>query len=343
MAKKNENPSRFITIEIFEDNLTSFKGDTLSERVTDWLSTSVISREPVVISPLHTPDDGRKPHVHIVVDVTNFEHRSLDWFQGFCKSYSLPRPENVRNIYCMELYLTHDTAQARLEEKQTFSPAERDTMLFINGYTMHEQTDRAKREELSVVIAMISERIEDAIDNGVSSDNRSLSRMLRDPAFYSEIECAMPFDVLKAKARNELKTHWRYYQEYASDYKTDKERKEIKALEKAQKQSREELREDNAQFGSYLISILSTLSERECHNAFNCVYGNDKDFRKQIIDKFGGGHIQTLNHRAILESFITYCVIENSMPDRLITLLNLLQQYTTNCFTGNSLLTGIKL
>ena len=121
MSKKKDKLSRFITIEIFEDNLTTYKGDTLSERVADWLRTSVLSREPVVLSPLHIPDDGRKPHVHIIVDVTNFEHREIDWFKAFCKSYKLPRPENVRNIYCMELYLTHDTAQAMLEEKQTFS------------------------------------------------------------------------------------------------------------------------------------------------------------------------------------------------------------------------------
>lgn len=340
MSKKT---NRFITIEIFDDNLSDYQGNTLSERVSDWLTKSPLSAEPVVISPLHTPVDGRKPHVHTIIDVTNFEHPELNWFEGLCRTYNLPKPQDVRNIYCMELYLTHDTAQARREEKQTFSADEKATMLFINNYAFHEPTDRAKREELSVVIALISERIETAIDNGCKSDNRSLSRMLRDPDFYADIECAMSFDVLKAKAKNELKTHWRYYQEYANDYRNDRERQELLQLEKAQKLSREELREDNAQFGSYLISILSTLTERECHNAFNAVYGNDKEFRQKIIENLGGGHIQTLNHRAVLESFITYCVVENSFPDRLLTLCNLLQQYTNNCFTGNSLLTGLKL
>lgn len=324
MAKKT---NRFITIEIFDDNLSDYQGNTLSERVSDWLTKSPLSAEPVVISPLHTPDDGRKPHVHTIVDVTNFEHPELTWFEGLCKTYKLPKPQDVRNIYCMELYLTHDTAQARREEKQTFSADEKATMVYINNYAFHEPTDRAKREELSVVIALISERIETAIDNGCKSDNRSLSRLLRDPEFYSEIECAMSFDVLKAKAKNELKTHWRYYQEYANDYRNDKQQNEYKTAIQKRDESVKALREDNAHYGAWLVSMLNLLTDRDCHNVLNAVYCNDDGFRYHL-KQLGIQCIANINHRKYIEDYITYCCVENSATEHLQIICEFLQHFT---------------
>lgn len=329
---KARYPPRFITGECFTDNLTQY-GDTIPERLTNWLASSVISSEPVVISPLHTPDDGRKPHCHFIIDVTNCENRALPWFEGLFKSVSLPRPENVRNIISMELYLTHDTAQARKEDKQTFTPDERDTMVFLNGYAMHELTDRASREETTKLIGIISQKIEDYLENGGDLNTRAMARLLRNPDFYIDIDTPLCFDLLVAKARNELKVHYRYYLQYLEDVKNEQSRAEYKELAEKQKQAREELREDNAHFCSYLCSLLASVTERDAHNVFNAMYCNDRDFRANIIN-MGVGDISQINHKVYLESYIMKSGVENQCSDRLVDLSAYLQKYTTECFLG---------
>lgn len=327
---RSRNPPRFITGECFTDNLLHF-GDNPSERVTNWLAQSVISELPYVISPLHTPNDGRKPHVHFILDVSNAEHRDLTWYKGLFKSVQLPFPEDVRNIFSMEHYLTHDTAQSRKEEKETFTSEQRDTMVYGNGYAMHELTDRSSREETTKYIGLISCKIEDYIDNGGKADNRSLARMLRDPDFYCDINVTMPLDMMIAKAKNELKTHYRYYLEYAKDYHSEKQMTEVKNLEEKQAAARAELRKDNRDFCTWLCGILDGISDNDIHHIFYDLYGNDREFRAKVKE-IG---MSNLEYRLYLDNYIQYCGMSDGCSDRLFELSTYLDKYTvSNIYTG---------
>lgn len=316
---------RFVTFEVFEDNLDKYDGNTLLDKFYNWFKQSLICDCPLVTSPLHTPDNA-KSHIHCIVDVTNTDKiRDFDYFTGYLKSLDFPRPEIVRNIYQMELYLTHDTVQSKLDNKQSFSADERATMRFYNDYALHVMTARHKAEQLSLLIAQISEYIEDYIYNNGVSDIFSISQELRKPEFYSSIDTNFNFDFVKAKARSEFKVHYRYYMSYADCCADMAERKKNQQIIAEQKQARDDLLSDVADTCKLLNSMIDTLPNNVARSCFYDMYTNDKEFRYKIKE-IGG--LSNVNFTEYLKGYVHYCGYKNIYPDKLAIILGYLQKYT---------------
>ena len=285
---KIRNPPKFYTFEVTSTNLLDY-GDSIIDRATKWLQDCILSDCPAVISPLHTPENGSKPHVHIIVDVTNSDYRdnSLDWFVGLSKKYDLPRCEIVKNVYSMELYLTHDTLQAQKDEKQRFTPAERETMVFLNGYSMHELTDKGGRAEVSKVISYISIKLLDLIDAGLPCNTRALTKAVRDPAFYDELDCSLSAVEIIGKGLHEIKTNFRYYMQYVADSKDDKQAAEFVELENQRAKDMQAFKNDKSAMADYMLSVTDSMSDNQVQWFVNQLYVCCDSVKSAILDNCG--------------------------------------------------------
>lgn len=321
---KARNPPTFIAGECFVDNLLPFGGEEtpVVERLQAWVKQSLISECPIVVSPLHTPDTG-KPHLHFIIDVSNFDYRDIKWFEGLFKSVDLPRPETVRNIYNAEKYLTHDTLQAQREEKQRFTPDECDTMVYLNGYTMHELTDRSSRDEVSKIVYYIAMGLRKHIKEGGHVDTFTLTELVCDPEFYVNLDTSLPADIVIGKGFHEIKINYRYYVQYANDFKTSKDLEATKSLEKEAAEARKEIRKDNKEFCSYLLGLLSCIPDNAVQRLFYECYGNDIVFRGKVKE-IG---FSNLNYRLYIDNYVQYCAITNGCSDRFIKIASALEKW----------------
>lgn len=301
---KSRNPPKFYTFEVFSTNLEQF-GSTLSERATNWLAQSVISDCPAVISPLHSPENG-KEHVHVIVDLTNsdFREKGLEWFSGLCKQADLPRPETVKNVFSMELYLTHDTLQAQRDEKQRFTPEERETMVFLNGYVLHELTDKGGRAEVSKVISYISIKLLDMIDNGLPCNTRALTKAVRDPAFYDELDCSLSAVEIIGKGLHEIKTNFRFYMQYVADSKDDKQAAEFAELENQRVKDMQAFKNDKSAMADYMLAVTDTMSDNQVQWFVNQLYVCCDSVKTAILDNCGA--LINCNYRPFLCSYLRY-------------------------------------
>lgn len=302
--QKSRNPPKFYTFEVFDTNLEQF-GGALSERATNWLAQSVISDCPAVISPLHSPENG-KEHVHVIVDLTNSEFRDKgsDWFTGLCRQADLPRPETVKNVFSMELYLTHDTLQAQRDEKQRFTPEERETMVFLNGYTMHELTDKGGRSEVSKVISYISIKLLDLIDNGLPCNTRALTKAIRDPAFYDELDCSLSAVEIIGKGLHEIKTNFRYYMQYVADAKDDKQAAVFADVEKQRQEDMQAFKSDKSAMVDYMLAVTDSMSDNQVQWFVNQLYVCCDSVKRAIVNNCGA--LINCNYRPFIVSYLRY-------------------------------------
>lgn len=212
------DPPIFICFEVFDDNLSESRGDnTLSECVTDWLNT-MFPDMPFVLSPLHKPTTG-KIHIHGIAELCACLPYTFIQFSDTFKAYNLPRPELCNSVCGAELYLTHDSTQSRIDYKQTFTVAERQTMVFANGYKLHKQTARDKADSISVVVSYVSDKLYSYIRDNPFCDTDDLFNLVRSPVFYSDLISDLPFDTIVSKGKNEVKVHSRFYMQLVSDIK----------------------------------------------------------------------------------------------------------------------------
>lgn len=212
------DPPVYVAFEVFDDNLEKFRDDkTLSECVRDWLNLQFDSL-PFVLSPLHKPK-GSKEHIHGIIELSPYQPITFNKFADTFKVFNLPRPEICNNVCSMELYLTHDTPQSRIDEKQKFTVAERATMIFANGYKLHKQTARDKADDISLVVNYISDKLYDYINEHIYFDIDDLYSLVKSPKFYNGLETSLPVDLVISKGKNEVKTHFRFYLQLASDLK----------------------------------------------------------------------------------------------------------------------------
>lgn len=210
------DPPIYVCFEVFDDNLEKFREyKTLSETVRDWLNLQ-FDNLPFVISPLHTPNTG-KAHIHGIIELSPFQSVTYDVFSKTFKAFNLPRPELCNNVVSAELYLTHDTPQSRIDDKQRFSVAERQTMIFANGYKLHKQTARDKADDISIVINYVSSNLYDYIKKHIYFDIDDLYSLVSKPDFYSDLDTCLPFDLVVSKGKHEVKSNFRFYLQIGSD------------------------------------------------------------------------------------------------------------------------------
>lgn len=211
------DPPIYVTGVIFDDNLSKFRDDlTLAECVSKWLDT-MFSDVPFVISPLHKPTKG-KEHIHCILELSPYQPLTYNDISATFKAYDLPRPELVRDIFGAELYLTHDTPQSRIAEKQIFTVKERAEMIFSKGYKLHKMTARDKADDISIVVSYICERLKQAVCSDNSYSTLDLYELIENPDFYCDLESALPFPLIVSKARNELRVHYRFYMQITKDF-----------------------------------------------------------------------------------------------------------------------------
>lgn len=212
------DPPIYVTGVIFDDNLSKFRDElTLAQCVEKWLDT-MFTDIPFVISPLHKPTNG-KVHIHCILQLSPYQPLTYNDISATFKAYDLPRPELVRDIFGAELYLTHDTPQSRIAEKQIFTAKERAEMIFAKGYKLHKQTARDKADDISLVVSYICERLKAAVCSDNSYSTLDLYELIEKPDFYSDLESSLPYPLIVSKARNELRVHYRFYMQITKDFK----------------------------------------------------------------------------------------------------------------------------
>lgn len=211
------DPPIYICFECFDDNLQQFDVVALAERVSQWL-LKMFPELPFVISPLHKPTNS-KAHVHGIAEISDRLPYTVKQFFDTFKAYKLPLPQICDSICGAELYLTHDSVQSRIDEKQTFTVAERQTMIFQNGYKLHKQTARDKADSVSVVVSYVSDKIYDYIRDNPFCDTDDLFCLVKTPEFYFELVSELPFSSIVSKGKNEVKVHSRFYMQIAADIK----------------------------------------------------------------------------------------------------------------------------
>lgn len=209
------DPPFYICFEVFDDNLQKFRDNkSLAQCVYDWLLIQY-PHLPFVLSPLHTPENS-KSHIHGIAEIHPVSGITFNDFSALFKAYDLPRPELCNNVISFELYLTHDTAQSRKEDKQRFSVADRQSMLYANGYKLHKQTARDKADSVSMVVMYVSDKLHQTLGDNPFLDIDDLYSLVADPDFYSDLISDLPFDLIVSKGKNELKVHYRWYTDIAS-------------------------------------------------------------------------------------------------------------------------------
>lgn len=279
---------------IFEDN-------NFEKCVDEFKKTGV----PFVVSPLHSPDkEDSKCHYHIIHDVTCCEskYQSFDFWTDFYKSLDLARPEIVKNVRRAELYLTHSTFKSR--EKQQFTASEIDTMIFENGYAFSKPTYRQERKETSDIISYIRLKLLQMIEDGFKASAFSLSRAVRDPDFYNDLDVDVDFKTVVGKALNEILNHYKFYIECSDELIDEIERKKTKEEKQA-------IREDNTAYGGFLKSLLNDCSENQLYRIMYGCYVNNKTFRQYVNDN---GGVSAFNYKPLLSGFIDWCIINPNHP-----------------------------
>jgi len=213
------DPPIYVGFVVFDDNLSKFREVDMSLALTveKWLKLQFDSL-PFVISPLHTPKSG-KSHIHGIIELSPFQPIDFISLSKTFKAFELPRPELINNIFSAENYLTHDTPQSRIEDKQIFTLAEKQTMIFANGYKMHKQTARSKADDISLVVSYITENLYIYIKSNPYFDIDDLYCQVRCPEFYNTLETSLPFDLVVSKGKNEIRTHYRFYLQIGSELK----------------------------------------------------------------------------------------------------------------------------